>query len=70
MREAARSRGCMPPSPVVVEMPTALAARPSASLAFADSAPNDMPEIAIGVSSTTGSGARLPSTVRVSQRSR
>ena len=60
----------MPPSPVVVEMPTCDAARPSASFAFADSAPKLMPEIAIGVSSTTGFAALVPSTVRVWQRSR
>ena len=38
-----RSSGVMPPSPVVVEVPTSLAPRPSASLALADSAPKLMP---------------------------
>ena len=39
----------MPPSPVVVDVPTSLAPRPSASLACAESAPNDMPAIVIGI---------------------
>jgi hypothetical protein len=44
----------MPPSPVVVEVPIAEAPRPSASLAGADSAPNDIPAIVIGMSSSSG----------------
>ena len=46
-----RSSGVMPPSPVVVEVPTALAPRPSASLAGADSAPKLMPAMVTGMSS-------------------
>ena len=66
-----RSSGVMPPSPVVVEVPTAVAARPSASLACADSAPKLIPAIVIGIASSSGLLAnRVPSTVVVSQRSR
>ncbi len=61
----------MPPSPVVVDVPTAVAARPSASLAWADSAPKLIPAIVIGIASSSGRLANLvPSTVVVSQRSR
>ena len=44
----------MPPSPVVVDVPTSLAPRPSASLAWALSAPKLMPAIVIGMSSCSG----------------
>ena len=61
----------MPPSPVVVEVPTAVAARPSASLAWPDSAPKLIPAIVIGMSSTSGFDAcREPSTVVVEHVSR
>ena len=61
----------MPPSPVVVEVPTALAARPSASLTRADSAPKLMPAIVIGVANSMGRDAkRVPSTVLLEHRSR
>ena len=49
MLECSRSSGVMPPSPVVVLVPTALAPRPSASLAGADSAPKLIPAIVIGI---------------------
>ena len=55
----------MPPSPVVVEVPTSLAARPRASLACADRAPKLMPAIVIGISRWSGLEAeRAPRTVR------
>ena len=61
----------MPPSPVVVDVPTAVAARPRASLACADRAPKLIPAIVIGIASSSGLLAhRVPSTVVVSQRSR
>ena len=61
----------MPPSPVVVEVPTALAPRPSASFAGAESAPKLIPAIVIGISSFTGSLAnRVPRVTSVAQRSR
>ena len=61
----------MPPSPVVVDVPTSLAPRPNASFALAESAPKLMPAIVIGISIVIGlAAARAPSTVRVSQRSR
>ena len=61
----------MPPSPVVVLVPTALAPRPSASFAGAESAPKLMPAIVIGIFSSSGFLAwRSPSTTSVSQRSR
>jgi hypothetical protein len=61
----------MPPSPVVVEVPTALAPRPSASFAGPDSAPKLMPAIVTGIFSWSGVFAnRVPSTTSVSQRSR
>ena len=44
----------MPPSPVVVLVPTALAPRPSASLALAERAPNDIPAIVTGMSMCSG----------------
>ena len=44
----------MPPSPVVVEVPTAEAPRPSASLAGADSEPKLMPAMVIGILSVIG----------------
>ncbi len=44
----------MPPSPVVVEVPTAVAARPSASFTFADSAPKLMPAMVMGMASSIG----------------
>jgi hypothetical protein len=47
----------MPPSPVVVLVPTAVAPRPSASFAGADSAPKLIPAIVIGMSSTNGRSA-------------
>ena len=52
--DALRSSGVMPPSPVVVEVPTAVAARPRASLAWADRAPKLMPAMVIGMSSSIG----------------
>ena len=60
----------MPPSPVVVDVPTCVAARPSASLALADSAPKLIPVMAIGVSNSNGLSQRVPSRVFVTQRSR
>ena len=61
----------MPPSPVVVEVPTSLAPRPSASLAWPDSAPKLIPAIVIGMSSLIGSDAnRVPMVTSVAQRSR
>ena len=39
----------MPPSPVVVEVPTSVAPRPSASFAGAESAPKLIPAIVIGI---------------------
>ena len=61
----------MPPSPVVVLVPASEAPRPSASLAFADSAPKLIPAIVIGIVSWSGRFAkRVPSTTSVAQRSR
>ena len=61
----------MPPSPVVVDVPSAVAARPSASFTRAESAPKLMPAIVIGVASSIGLVAkRVPSTVRVEHFSR
>jgi hypothetical protein len=66
-----RSSGVIPPSPVVVEVPAAVAARPRASLDCADSAPKLIPAIVIGMASSSGLLAnRVPSTVVVSHRSR
>ena len=53
-REWPRSSGVMPPSPVVVDVPTSLAPRPSASFAGAESAPKLMPAIVIGIFSSSG----------------
>jgi hypothetical protein len=39
----------MPPSPVVVEVPTWDAPRPNASLAWADSEPKLMPAMVTGI---------------------
>src|SRR3954463_9739827 len=44
----------MPPSPVVVDVPIAVAPRPRASLAGPDSAPKLMPAIVIGISRWRG----------------
>ena len=61
----------MPPSPVVVLVPTALAPRPSASFAGAESAPKLIPAIVIGMSRWSGAAAcRAPMVTSVSQRSR
>ena len=61
----------MPPSPVVVDVPTSVAARPSASFAGAESAPKLIPAIVIGIFSSMGFFAwRVPSTTSVPQRSR
>src|SRR5262249_60561352 len=66
-----RSSGVMPPSPVVVEVPVAVAARPMASLARADRAPKLIPAMVMGISSSTGFLAwRVPSTVLVEHLSR
>jgi len=66
-----RSSGVMPPSPVVVDVPTSVAPRPSASFAGADSAPNDMPAIVTGILSSSGTLAkRAPSVTSVAQRGR
>ena len=71
MSEWPRSSGVMPPSPVVVDVPTSLAPRPRASFACAESAPKDMPAIVIGIFRCSGFFAyRVPSTTSVSQRSR
>ena len=69
--ECSRSSGVIPPSPVVVDVPTAVAPRPSASFAGPDSAPKLMPAIVIGMSSCTGSRAyRVPITTSVAHLSR
>ncbi len=61
----------MPPSPVVVDVPAAVAPRPSASLAGAERAPKLIPAIVIGISRWTGSFAkRVPRVTSVAQRSR
>ena len=61
----------MPPSPVVVEVPTSVAARPSASLTLAESEPKLMPAMVMGISSSIGFLAkRVPSTVLVEHFSR
>ncbi len=71
MRECSRSSGVIPPSPVVVHVPTSLAPRPSASFACAERAPKLIPAIVIGISSSSGLRAkRAPSTTSVAQRSR
>ena len=48
----------MPPSPVVVDVPTSLAPRPSASFAGAESAPKLMPAIVTGIASSSGRFAK------------
>jgi hypothetical protein len=61
----------MPPSPVVVEVPAIDAPRPSASFAFAESAPKLMPAIVIGILSSIGFFAnRVPSVTLVEHFSR
>ena len=61
----------MPPSPVVVLVPSAVAPRPSASFAGADRAPKLIPAIVIGMSRWSGCAAwRAPIVTSVSQRSR
>ena len=61
----------MPPSPVVVLVPMAVAARPSASLACDPSAPKLMPAMVIGIASSIGlSAKRVPIITLVAQRSR
>ena len=63
--------GVMPPSPVVVDVPTSVAPRPSASFAGADSAPKLMPAMVTGIFSSRGLLAkRVPSVTSVPQRSR
>ena len=49
----------MPPSPVVVEVPAALAPRPNASFAGPDKAPKLMPATVTGISSSSGFFAYL-----------
>ena len=66
-----RSSSVMPPSPVVVDVPISLAARPSASLTLAESEPKLMPAIVIGMASSIGLLAnRVPNTVLVTHFSR
>ena len=61
----------MPPSPVVVEVPTSEAARPMASLTLAESEPKLMPAMVMGMSRVMGFLARrVPRTVRVRHFSR
>ena len=61
----------MPPSPVVVDVPTSVAPRPSASFAGAESAPKLMPAIVTGIFSSSGFFAkRVPSTTSVAHLSR
>ena len=61
----------MPPSPVVVEVPIAVAPRPSASLAGAESEPKLMPAMVIGIFSAIGFLAkRVPSITSVAHFSR
>jgi hypothetical protein len=70
-RECLRSSVVIPPSPVVVEVPSSDAPRPSASLALPDSAPKLIPAIVIGMSSRIGFLAnRVPIVTSVAQRSR
>ena len=57
--------------PVVVEVPTSVAPRPSASFAGAESAPKLMPAIVTGIFSSSGFLAnRVPRTTSVAHRSR
>jgi len=66
-----RSSGVMPPSPVVVDVPSSVAARPRASFAGAESAPKLMPAIVIGIFSSIGRAAcRVPSVTSVPHFSR
>ena len=61
----------MPPSPVVVEVPACRAPWASATLALYESAPQLMPVIITGMSSSIGRlASRVPRTVLVLQRSR
>jgi hypothetical protein len=61
----------MPPSPVVVEVPAAVAPRPSASLAGPDSAPKLMPAMVMGMSRSIGFFAMaVPSQTSVAHFSR
>jgi hypothetical protein len=61
----------MPPSPVVVEVPTADAPRPKASFACADNAPKLMPAMVIGIFSVIGFFAkRAPMVTSVAHFSR
>ena len=61
----------MPPSPVVVEVPASVAPRPSASFAWPESEPKDMPAMVIGIFSSMGFLAkRVPSVTSVSHFSR
>ena len=61
----------IPPSPVVVLVPTALAPRPSAPLARAESDPKLIPAIVTGIFKCTGFFAyRVPSITSVAHRSR
>ena len=61
----------MPPSPVVVDVPTSVAPRPSASFAGAESAPKLIPAIVTGIFSSSGFDAyRVPSVTFVAHRSR
>ena len=71
MLEWPRSSSVMPPSPVVVEVPTLVAPRPSASLACADSEPKLMPAMVIGILRWMGFLAkRVPSQTSVPHFSR
>jgi hypothetical protein len=61
----------MPPSPVVVDVPTSVAPRPRASFAGAESAPKLIPAIVTGIFSSSGFVANLvPSTTSVAHFSR
>ena len=67
----ALSANTAPPSPVVVDVPAAVAPRPSASLAGPDSAPKLMPAMVIGISRWIGFFAkRVPSQTSVVHFSR
>ena len=46
--------GCMPPSPVVVDVPARVAPRPTPAFALRDSAPKLMPQTVIGMSRSSG----------------
>ena len=61
----------MPPSPVVVLVPIAVAASPSARFAFAPSAPKLMPAMVTGMASSIGFEAwRAPMVTFVAHCSR